>query len=414
MGRTLFYVLAIATVFSSRPAAAEIPVAKVEGWELSLDGRLSAFVSFAQGDAQPTAIATWTGVEDRAAGTDHIAMTRIRSGFTTNILGFTVAKDLTPELKLTGRFAIWVGVSQARDKSDNPALDAREVYSKLEGPWGGLLLGRDLSLYERGAIMMDYDLQHGDGLGHPCSIRTVHGGACGYAGHGMLFPSYNAGIVYNTPDLAGFQLSVGAYDPVAISERQYERTPLPRMEGELIFHVEKHFQLFVDGLWQRIGSNTNKDLNPDAVGAAAGARVAFGPFAAGVSYFTGQGLGLYVPMENSPLFADEMGVLRKTHGFAGMAGLTFGQTKVAAGAGVTNLMKTVSEPKGPFTSLTIPSQQLGISVGFYQGFYKTFTVALEYFRGDYKWYDSVDPSTMMAVHNHQAVNFFNAGLTTTF
>ena len=405
--------LAVAVALSSRDAVADIPLAKVNGWDVSLDGRLNTFASVSQGDVQPTAVPTWAGgVEDRAAGTDRtILMTRIRSGFITNVFGISLVKELSPDVRVTGRVAIWVGVSQARDKSDNPALDAREVYTKVEGPWGGILAGRNLSLFERGAIMMDYDIQHGYGLGHPCAVRTVRGGACGYAGHGILFPSFNAGVVYNTPDIAGLQLSVGAYDPAAIAERQFERTPYPRVEAELSYHFHTKFRLFADMLWQRLGSNTDSTLNPDANGVAAGASVAFGPFAAGLAYYGGQGLGLYVPMENSPLFSDEMGVLRKSRGFVGMASLTFRDTKVAGGAGVTQLMKTSTEPVGPFPALTIPKRQIGISAGVYQTFSKTLIVALEYFRGDYQWYDTTDVSTMAAVQNKQGVNFVNAGVT---
>ena len=253
----------------------------------------------------------------------------MRGGFLNNILAFNLTRQLSPTLKVTGRFGTWVGVSQERSKTDTPGLDAREVYVKLEGPWGGLLAGRNLALFERGAIQLDYDIQHGYGLGHPCAVRTARGGACGYAGHGLLFPGYNAGIVYNTPVLAGFQLSGGAYDPAVIPDRQYERTPYPRLEGELTFTVPQRLSVFVDGLWQRIGNNADPLLNTDASGVAFGGRLTLGPFSAGGAYYRGQGLGLYVPMENSPLFADEQGILRQTRGYVGMAAVSFRQTKIA-------------------------------------------------------------------------------------
>jgi hypothetical protein len=36
---------------------------------------------------------------------------------------------------------------------------------------------------------------------------------------------------------------------------------------------------------------------------------------------------------------------------------------------------------------------------------------LEYFRGQYDWYDSVDASSGQAQHNKQGVNFINTGVT---
>jgi Gram-negative porin len=406
-------VAVLITLLAAGPAAAEIPLARANGWNLTLDGRLNTFGSFSQGDAQPSGVASWTGVEDKSASTDRITMTRMRGGFLNNVLGFNLIKQLSPDLRVTGRFATWVGVSQERSKTDNPGLDAREVYVRLEGSWGGLLAGRNLALFERGAIRLDYELQHANGLGHPCAIRTVRGGACGYAGHGLLFPAYSAGLVYNTPVLAGFQLSAGLYDPAVISDRQYERTPYPRIEAELTFDPLPGLGLFVDGLWQRIGNNADPLLNPDVAGIAAGGRVGLGPLAAGFAYYTGQGLGLYIPMENSPLFADEEGVLRKTHGYVGMVSATVDQTKIAAGAGVSRLMTTLTESE-PFATLTIPRRQLGISAGFYQGFYETLTLALEYFRGNYRWYDSTDATSGAVRKNEQTVHFVNVGLTMIF
>jgi hypothetical protein len=406
-------VAAVAALLAGGQATAEIPLTRSNGWNLSMDGRLNTFGSFSQGDAQPSGVANWTGIEDKAATTDRITMTRMRGGFLNNILGFNLAKDLSPQLKVTGRFATWVGVSQERSKTDQPGLDAREVYVRLEGPWGGVLAGRNLALFERGAIRLDYDIQHANGLGHPCAIRTVRGGACGYAGHGLLFPAYSAGLVYNTPVIGGFQLSAGAYDPAVIPDRQYERTPYPRLEGELTFTAPEAFSLFVDGLWQRIGNNADPLLNPDVAGFAAGGRLTAGPLTAGFAYYAGQGLGLYIPMENSPLFSDEQGVLRKTRGYVGLASFSFAQTKIAGGAGVSQLMTTVTETE-PFATLTIPRRQVGLSAGVYQGLYQTLTIALEYFRGNYHWYDSTDPSSGAVVQNQQTVHFFNAGVTLIF
>jgi len=414
-----------AVVLASRDAAAEIPLADAKGWTLTLDGRFNTFVSFSKGDQQPPGIPAWSGgVEDRDAGTGSIQTTRIRSGFVENVFGFTLVKQLSATLKLTGRFALWVGTAQERSKTDNPSVDVRDVYTLLEGPWGGLLAGRTLSLFGRGGILVDHEIQHGFGLGHPCAVRSAVGGACGYAGHGLLYPSFNAGIVYNTPSLGGLQLSVGAYDPAVITERTYEITPYPRIEGELIFNLPKRFRIFADFLWQRLANNTPfldaagnniGEQVADASGFSAGAALNVGPLAMGGSFYTGKGLGIYIPMANTPLFSDEKGILRVTSGLVGMASLTFGEAKLAGGAGISQLKMTPTE-KEPFSTLDIPKQQIGISFGYYQGIYKTITFALEYFQGRYQWYDLAPDATMPMVIQHpkQTVNFVNAGITMLF
>jgi len=121
-----------ALVLTSREAAAEIPLANANGWNLTLDGRFNTFISFSKGDQQPPGIPAWSGgVEDRDAGTGSIQTTRIRSGFVENVFGFTLVKQLSANLKVTGRFAPWVGVAQERSKTDNPSVDVRDVYTLL-------------------------------------------------------------------------------------------------------------------------------------------------------------------------------------------------------------------------------------------------------------------------------------------
>ena len=397
------------------PARAEIPVAKLKEWDLSLDGRVNTFFSYSFGQPQPLSVPTWQGIEDR--GTDRIAMTRIRSGFISNVLGLTLRRPLNDSTTLTLRFATWVGISQARAKSNNPVdtptLDAREVYLRVDGPWGGALAGRNMALFSRGAITLDYDIEHGFGLGHPCALRTVQGAACGHAGHGLFFPGYNAGVVYNTPELVGLQLSIGAYDPAVNSERTYERTPYPRFEGEATWHWQKYVRAFVGALWQRFGENSVAAQYADSSGINYGGGLELGPVQLGFTGYFGQGLGFYTPLENSPLFSDDAGVVRRSRGYVGMAALKLGNTKLAGGYGASMLDKTENEPAGPFPSQTIPKRQLGASVGLYETF-APLVLALEYFRGRYDWYLVTDANGGPPLDNSQVVNFINAGVTAFF
>ncbi len=408
--------LALAIVLP-RSANADIPLAKANGWDLSLDGRINTFVSFATGDGLPSGIPNYEGVYDYSDASGNITKTRLRSGFIQNVLGFTLKKDLSSDTTVTGRFATWVGVSESQSKLDNPALDAREVYIKIDAPWGGVLAGRNLSLFGRGAILLDYDVVHAYGLGSPCAIQAAQGGACGFAGFGLLFPAYNAGLVYNTPELAGLQLSVGAFDPSAVSTASYQRTPYPRMEGDLTYSVPRYFKASVSGQWQRIGQNAAPFLDVDAVGASLSAGVTLGPVQLGGAGFIGQGLGIYSAMEDSPIFSDSVGVIRHQQGFVGMASVSFGGTKVAGGAGVTQVVKTANDGTGPLTAQTteFPKQQLGVSVGVYQHIKDTLVLALEYFRSQITWQTEVDPANMANVITpHQNVNFVNAGITLVF
>jgi Gram-negative porin len=413
---TLLFAIVAVALISSRKAAAEIDIAKNHGWELTNDGRINTFLSFSRGEAQPGSAPLWEGVEDRPDTGGNIQNTRIRNGFLLSILGFNLRKQLAPDVMVTGRIGMWLMASASRSKSDNPPADMREVYVKVEGPFGGVLAGRNLSLFGRGGIMLDYDIEHAYGLGYPCAVRTISGAACGHAGFGLLFPGFNTGLVYNTPEVAGLQLSAGAYDPSVITTYAYETTPYPRFEGELTFKVPKYFRLFLDGFWQRLQkqtsvNGTNVDQKVDAQGYSAGAGLTLGPFAAGFTTHGGQGMGLLTALEDHPIVADDQHfVLRKFTGYLGLASLTFGDTRIAGGYGVTKVKKNQYDPDGPVASNVLLKQEAGYSAGVYQTINKTLILALEYFHAQYDWYE-VLTGDGSSTSPRQIVHFVNAGVT---
>jgi hypothetical protein len=408
-------ILAFAS-FRAREAAAEIDIAENHGWTLTTDGRVNTFLSFSRGDAQPKGAPLWEGIEDRADTSGNIQNTRIRSGFIMSVLGFNLKKQLTTNTTVTGRVGMWLLASASRSKADNPPADMREVYVKIDAPWGSVLAGRNLSLFGRGGILLDYDIEHGYGLGHPCSVRTVSGGACGHAGYGLLFPGFNPAIVYSTPEVVGLQVSAGVYDPSIISTFAYEGTPYPRFEGEVTFKLARYFHAFVDGFWQRLRKQTpvdgtNVDQIVDANGVSAGAGATLGPISLGFTGHSGQGMGLYTALEDHPIVADMQGVLRKFSGFLGLASLTLGDTRIAGGAGVTKVQKTQFDPPGPVPDNVLLRQQTGLSAGIYQTINKTVILALEYFRAQYDWYELTTAAGEAPQTPTQVVNFINAGVT---
>jgi hypothetical protein len=325
-----------------------------------------------------------------------------------------------------------VGISNDRKPilGSPPALEAREAFIRLEAPWGTVEAGRNLGLFGRGGVIMDAEIVHANGMGSPCSTRQILGGACGFAGHGILFPGFNAGVLYSTPKFVGLQATVGVYDPTVNSEKQYEITPYPRFEGQISYNWQDHVKVFGEGMWQRLininglkdadmmpvidAAGKPKDQVADASGFAAGAMFSGGPVQVGGAFYTGTGLTLIVPLFNTPILADAIGVLRKGQGFAGMASLTFGGTKIAGGAGISQLKLTPTDKLSlPFSQVVPPKQQLGVSIGLYQTMFKQLTWALEYFRGQYTWYSYKNAAGEVG-EPKQAVNFVNTGLTLVF
>jgi hypothetical protein len=218
-------------------------------------------------------------------------------------------------MNISARLAFWSIIENARAPIARNTVDVRENYFKVEGNWGGVLLGRTLAMFSRGAIQTNFDYGQGNGLGSTCNPRG-QGPTCGHVGFGVFFPGFISGIVYNTPDLGGFQWTGGVYDPSVYKPAGLIRTPLPRFETEATYKAGgdvSYVKLFGNGLWQRLvqpGTPTlpeaeqAPEAHADAWGLGGGIRgqvdTGGGVIKLGLGGHTGQGLGLTLPLEDTP------------------------------------------------------------------------------------------------------------------
>jgi len=420
-----FAILAAALVLiPSRRASAEIELGVKGGWRFTTDGRINNFLSIARGNAIPSgAPSTYSGVDDQATAGGDIASARVRTGFIESVLAFQLSKNVSESTTVEARVALWILSASSKSTSDAPGVEAREAYFKLEGDWGGLLVGRAMSLFARGGILLNYDIEHNYGMGSPCQIKQVQGGACGHSGFGLLFPGFHSGLVYSTPSLAGLQLSAGLYDPGALSAADYRRTPLPRVESELTFATPNRvFTAFVGGLWQRVSrtateGDTKLDQNVDVVGVNYGLGVKLGPLELGASGYNGKGLGFFSAVEDNPAnFLSGKPGVRSQHGYYGAAALVFGGTRLASGAGISASDADPSDPPDTASQTAFLKQQVGVSLGVYQTVYKSVVFALEYFGAQYTWFNYAEMrgDQLVVIRPRQAVNFVNAGATFTW
>ena len=424
-----------ALLLGSERAKAEIPLAAYDGWRVSLDARVSTFASYGVGKGVPEGQTenTGAGTSDTQDASGGLHSFRLRNGFMMSVLGLNTEKQISPNLKVSTRIALWMNITGSRDKNFAGMVDPRELWAKLEGPWGQVLGGSDLALFGRGGILLDAAIAHDYGLGYPCSIRVAAGGGCGMAVFGATFPGYEPGVVYATPSLGGFQASFGAYDPVTIGLAQLDRTPLPRLEGELKYEYKTNLRVFGSGFWQVLEGTTpdtrpeamgrQKNLQAHSFGVQAGAMVAAGPVQLGGAVMQGRGFGPITYLEGSPVATDPTGVLRDSRGAFGLASVSINSLhlKFAGGAGVWHVDRAKND-SGPQSVTGAPAnprlikQNFGVTVGAYHAVGPVH-LALEYFRAQHNWHDQGMPSaadpnmTASVVSPQQVVHFINAGFT---
>lgn len=410
-------------------ALGEVELAEKDGWRVSTDGRVNAFISVARGTGIPENQSDYPGTatKDTKDSEEKLRSTRIRNGFLASILGFNLDKQVFPELKVTARAALWMNASGTRTKNTPGAIDPRELYGKLNGSWGSLLGGSALALFGRGGIRVDSDIAHDYGMGYPCLIESASGGACGMAAFGAVFPAFEPGFVYTTPQLGGVELSLGVYDPANVANAQLNRTPLPRLEAEVAFAFPKVFKVFANGFWQRLEGSPPRDgqltdIEANAWGGQGGFMVTVGPIVIGGAGFMGQAISPITYIEESQITFDALGVPRKSRGGFSLAAVNAESIdlKVAGGAGIFLMDKTLNDPEpvtpsGLVGNPRLIKQNIGWTAGVYQAT-GPMRFALEYFRAEHTFYeygeaDANDPTLINIIKPVQVVNFVNAGFT---
>ena len=79
--RVLFAALLAALASLAREARADVDLVTNNGWALSTDGRVNAFLSVMRGAAIPKNEQNFTGLDDEATPDAKIESTRLRTGF---------------------------------------------------------------------------------------------------------------------------------------------------------------------------------------------------------------------------------------------------------------------------------------------------------------------------------------------
>src|ERR1700736_3041335 len=93
-------------------------------------------------------------------------------------------------------------------------LDVRQVFMTFGNKdIGTFTLGRNFGLFAFDAIINDMTLP-GVGVAGSASSASPSNTTLGSIGFGYLYPDTLAQMDYTTPDFAGFNLTVGIYDPV--------------------------------------------------------------------------------------------------------------------------------------------------------------------------------------------------------
>ena len=335
----------------SMPTNAAVVLGGADGWEVSYGGFINLF--YTQSDF---------GGEDSA---------HLNEGL---LPSFHTMVVKTPEVNgLTGTGQITFAVDSSAEKGGRlnksglfgttSNIDMREVFFNVAGDFGTISAGRTLALFGRQAILKDITLF---GVGY--LVGPDGGGTTlGRIGAGYVYPDFRTRFVYQTPDMNGFQLSVGIFDPQepggllcggyggACPTTWASETDTPQFQAEATFNSAFEggsFSGWAGFLWQEqeiTASPMGGTGDVESVGWNVGASVAAQGFSMTGQYYDGEALGviLFSSGGGFGFNCDATGCSEADNdGFYVQAAYTFnGTTKIGGGYGESSQSANSMNPK---------------------------------------------------------------------
>ena len=337
----------------SMPTHAAVVLGGEDGWEVSYGGFINLF--YTQSDF---------GTEDSA---------HLNEGL---LPSFHTMVVKTPEVNgLTGTGQITFAVDSSSEKTSRlnksgvfgtgSNIDMREVFFNVAGDFGTISVGRTLALFGRQSILKDYTLFGMGALAGP----DAGGTGLGRIGYGYVYPDFRTRFVYQTPDMNGFQLSVGIFDPQEpLDGFLASETDTPQFQAEATYNTSFEggsFSGWAGFLWQEQeimavdGLTAGGDV--ESVGWNIGAEVSAQGFSVTGQYYDGEALdtllfntgalGGFGCIQSGCKEADN-------DGFYVQASYTFnGTTKVGGGYGESkqdaDMMYGISELQGDLWTIGV-------------------------------------------------------------
>jgi hypothetical protein len=217
----------------SKPCSAAFVIGGENGWQLSTDGIVDVFATYAATSPLPKGPRALSLLS--AGGTENTYDQRfgVGVGLLPSVIAFNVKAPTTMGVDSAVRVGIYPNIqNKSGTRFDtSPNIDFREFFYTAKGAYGELLAGRALNLYQGKNILNDMTL---------LTSGTIPGNAfrggttLGHIGYGYLYTNFGPQIRYTTPDMAGVKVALEVAEPYKISA-DTGKTNSPRVEAEISY-----------------------------------------------------------------------------------------------------------------------------------------------------------------------------------
>jgi hypothetical protein len=179
-------------------------------WTLDVNGNVNTYATWNKSD-----VATGGGGGDQAMATGPDAVGRertqgINTGLLPSWLGFT-GTTRQNDVDVSFTISMQPNVSDNSAAGDNKTPLFRQTFMTFgDKSWGSIKLGKDIGIFASDAILNDMTL-----LGVGAASAGVNGAATTYGGigTGYIYAAWKGQIAYTTPNMNGFQATIGITNP---------------------------------------------------------------------------------------------------------------------------------------------------------------------------------------------------------
>jgi predicted porin len=204
--------LAVAgAVFSAASVANAGIIIPAGDWTIDINGNVNAFAIFGDNEKKQSGTTVTGGLAGYEDADGEDSTYAINTGLLPAWLGFTgTTRQNDLDVSFTISFQPNVSDNQGSGMGDvNTPLNRQAFVTFGDKSWGSVKLGKDLGLFAGDAILNDMTLL-GVGLG---GQRSGGATTLGGIGSGYIYPAWRGQITYTTPNMNGFQASIGITNP---------------------------------------------------------------------------------------------------------------------------------------------------------------------------------------------------------
>jgi len=367
MNNTIKLAVAGAVLSAASIANAGIIIPAGE-WTLDVNGNVNVYATFQDHDNEGTiAGGLMTAYGTGTAGSQDTNQS-INTGLLPAWLGFT-GTTRQNDLDVSFTISMQPNVSNNGATGDSKGPLWRQAFLTFgDKSWGTIKMGKDLGIFAADAILSDMTLLGVGGGFNNSGVSTTTGGI----GTGYIYAAWKGQIAYTTPDMNGFQATIGITNPNQIDTGLAGTT---NRQDRFGLEAKAHYAFPMGKVWASTASyEVDGTVAFDVQVQDIGATLNFGNAAVTGYYYSGEGGGNGVLGYNG---ASATGAERDSDG--GYVQATYvipSGTKIGLAYGVTRLDHADATDAAAATTLV--EEQNRWTVGAYHPLTKHLNLVAEY------------------------------------